>query len=242
MSTDPYDAVQQEIQTSLQTASTLRASYLRIRSTAREDSEELGWARNELKATLAALDADLEDLEESVKIVETTGARMFGLEESEVIERRRYVGHVRHELESMRAEIESEAESRTRLKSQVRPPAEISRGASQPLPADERDEQSEWARQEQQMMIREQDQTIDTISGTLSTIAQQAGLMGREIGEHNEMLGDIEQGVDRTDSKLGDAMHRMRRFIRHTEETKSGWCIIILIIILMALLLAVILV
>ncbi|GBE88602.1 hypothetical protein SCP_2000150 [Sparassis crispa] len=150
MSTDPYDAVQQEIQTSLQTASTLRASYLRIRSTAREDSEELGWARNELKATLAALDADLEDLEESVKIVETTGARMFGLEESEVIERRRYVGHVRHELESMRAEIESEAESRTRLKSQVRPPAEISRGASQPLPADERDEQSEWARQEQQ--------------------------------------------------------------------------------------------
>lgn len=87
MSTDPYHVVQQEIQSSLQTASTLRASYLRIRSTAREGSEELVWARNEvrfqtftcvilvlnirylpqLKATLAALDADLEDLEESVK-------------------------------------------------------------------------------------------------------------------------------------------------------------------------------
>lgn len=48
MSTDPYHAVQQEIQSSLQTASTLRASYLRIRSTAREDSEELTWARNEV--------------------------------------------------------------------------------------------------------------------------------------------------------------------------------------------------
>ncbi|KAI0918544.1 hypothetical protein AcV5_002506 [Taiwanofungus camphoratus] len=102
MSTDPYHAVQQEIQTSLQTASTLRASYLRIRSTAREDSEELGWARNELKATLAALEADLEDLEESVKIVESTGARMFGLEETEVIERRRYVGYVRREIELIR--------------------------------------------------------------------------------------------------------------------------------------------
>ena len=87
MSTDPYHAVQQEIQGSLQTAATLRASFLRIRSTAREDSEELVWARNEvrlrhllpprlhseqrrtqqLKATLAALEADLEDLEESVK-------------------------------------------------------------------------------------------------------------------------------------------------------------------------------
>lgn len=86
MSTDPYHAVQQEIQSSLQTASTLRSSYLRIRSTAREDSEELVWARNEvciyqamydmishiitqLKATLAALEADLEDLEESVQCV-----------------------------------------------------------------------------------------------------------------------------------------------------------------------------
>lgn len=83
----------------LQAASTLRASYLRIRSTAREESEELVWARNELKATLAALEADLEDLEESVKIVENTGARMFGLEEAEVMERRRYVGFVRKEID-----------------------------------------------------------------------------------------------------------------------------------------------
>ena len=50
MSTDPYHAVQQEIQTSLQTAGTLRASFLRIRSTAREESEELVWARNEVRS------------------------------------------------------------------------------------------------------------------------------------------------------------------------------------------------
>jgi hypothetical protein len=76
------------------------------------------------------------------------------------------------------------------------------------------------------------------------------------------MLGDLEMGVDRTDSKLSEAMRRMRKFIRQTEgtpchivalqwlivfvfvtiETKSGWCIIILIIILMILLVAVILV
>lgn len=84
MSQDPYHTVQREIQTSLQTASTLRASYLRIRSTARDESEELVWSRSEvrmddsipgprthmlfqLRATLAAMEADLEDLEESVK-------------------------------------------------------------------------------------------------------------------------------------------------------------------------------
>ena len=38
------------------------------------------------------------------------------------------------------------------------------------------------------MMIRQQDQTIDSIAGTLSTLAEQAGLMGREIVEHNEYV------------------------------------------------------
>lgn len=51
---------------------------------------------------------------------------------------------------------------------------------------EEEDHQGQWAREEQQMMIHEQDRTMDTISGTLSTLAQQAGLMGQEIVEHNE--------------------------------------------------------
>ncbi|KZT04491.1 uncharacterized protein LAESUDRAFT_727969 [Laetiporus sulphureus 93-53] len=244
MSTDPYNAVQQDIQASLQTAATLRASFLRIRSTAKEDSEELVWARNELKATLAALGADLEDLEESVKIVESTGARMFGLEEAEVMERRKYVSHVRREIDTMRAEVESDqTETRPRPRSKIGISPSLSRNGSRiSSPAPGGDDQAEWARQEQEMMVRHQDQTMDNIAGTVSTLHEQAGLMGREIGEHMEMLDDLERGVDHSGAKLDNAMHRIKKFIRQTEETKSGWCIIILIIILMALLLAVILV
>jgi len=58
----------------------------------------------------------------------------------------------------------------------------------------------------------------------------------------SRMLDDIEQGVDHSGAKLENAMKRMRKFIRDTEETKSGWCIVILIVILLALLLAVILI
>jgi len=92
------------------------------------------------------------------------------------------------------------------------------------------------------MMLQQQDQTMNSIAGTLSTIAQQAGLMGSEIMEHNEMLDDLDRNVDRTDSKLSDAMRKMRKFVRETEETKSGWCIVFLIVVLLILLAAVILV
>ena len=67
MSLDPYQLVQAEIQTALDAASSLRSSYLRIRSTARADSEELIHAREELKGALEALEGDLEELEASVR-------------------------------------------------------------------------------------------------------------------------------------------------------------------------------
>ena len=37
-------------------------------------------------------------------------------------------------------------------------------------------------------MIREQDHTMDSIAGTLNTLAQQASLMGQEINEHTECV------------------------------------------------------
>ncbi|KAF9262371.1 hypothetical protein L218DRAFT_1000583 [Marasmius fiardii PR-910] len=239
MATDPYHAVQLEVQSSLQTASQLRASYVRIRNMAvREDSEELAWARNELKATLAALEADFEDLEESVKIVESTGARMFGIEEAELQKRKKYVVHVRKEIESMRAEVSPQSHPGTSSRSGRNTP----QLPPQSTTTDDEDHQEAWAREEQQMMMREQDRTIDSIAGTLSTLAQQAGLMGQEISEHNELLDDLERGVDRTDSRLNNAMKKMKKFLRDSEERGSGWCIVILIIILVILLLVVILV
>jgi len=56
------------------------------------------------------------------------------------------------------------------------------------------------------------------------------------------LLDDLEQGVNRADTKLDSAMTKMRKFIRQTEESGSGWCIIILIIVLMILLLVAILI
>ena len=67
---------------------------------AKDDSEELNWARSELRGTLAALEADLEALEESVNMVESAGPSRFGLNAGEVQKRRKYVTQVRSEIES----------------------------------------------------------------------------------------------------------------------------------------------
>ncbi|KZO95373.1 hypothetical protein CALVIDRAFT_168568 [Calocera viscosa TUFC12733] len=275
MAEDPYHAFRSELATSLSHAHSLHSSLLRIRalstSASGSSKHELREVEDELRGTLAALEADLEELEGSVRVVEETGARLFGISEEELQGRRGYVREVRKDIENMRADLSS-----TRLS---RPPSYTSQlqaqgttsSTSRPVPGQPpdappaaEDDQSAWAREEQQMLVEQQDSTLHFISGTLSTLAEQAGLIGREVGEHNEcvfallwslasvgrkglmggcrMLGDLEQGVDRTDTKLGGAMKTLRRFIRQQEETKSGYCIIFLIVILCVLLLAVVLI
>lgn len=111
----------------------------------------------------------------------------------------------------MRTEVETDASGRrSRPTSQIGLPAASSRVTSRATSPAPGDDQAEWARQEQQvrvfssvllsapntnqrygpcqMIIRQQDQTLDTIGGTLTTLAEQAGLMGREIMEHNEYV------------------------------------------------------
>ncbi|KZT62552.1 hypothetical protein CALCODRAFT_206374 [Calocera cornea HHB12733] len=262
MSEDPYHAFRSELATSLTHAHALHSSLLRIRalsSASTSSKQELREVEDELRGTLAALEADLEELEGSVKVVEETGARLFGISEEELQGRRGYVREVRREIESMRADLISRLSRPPSYTSQLhslgpshpsqpsRPTASAAQQQQQPPPSDPlapapgEDDQSAWAREEQQMLVEQQDSTLALIGGTLSTLAEQAGLIGREVGEHNEMLDDLERGVDHTDNKLSGAMTKLRRFIRQQEETKSGYCIIFLIVVLCVLLLAVVL-
>jgi len=38
------------------------------------------------------------------------------------------------------------------------------------------------------MIMQQRDRTLSSISGTLTTLAEQAGLMGQEVAEHNEYV------------------------------------------------------
>ena len=55
-------------------------------------------ARDELKGTLASLDADLEDLDESVRVVENVGG-MYGIDEEEIRSRRKFVKEVKQKVD-----------------------------------------------------------------------------------------------------------------------------------------------
>lgn len=79
-----------------------------------------------------------------------------------------------------------------------------------------------YATQQQSLLIEDQDRLLDGISGTVSTLRQQAGIMGTEILSQVGLLTDLESGVDRSQSRLDRANRRLEEFVRKNKST-SIW-------------------
>ena len=230
---DPFLSVQSDVLTTLSETRSLFSSYLRIRTLAKPNSEELVQARTDLENNLATLAGDLEDLIESVSAVESD-PYAYGLDVSEVGRRRGFVREVSGEVEGMRKELADVGGNN------------ISGGGGLPSPARFGDEEEgddaygEYEEQQQQTMMAEQDEQLDGVFRSVGVLKGQAEDMGRELEEQGGMLNEVDTLADRVGGKLQVGVKKVGEVIRRNEDGVSSCCIGVLIVVLVILLILVI--
>ncbi|KAL2793396.1 hypothetical protein BJX66DRAFT_326063 [Aspergillus keveii] len=238
-----------EVLSTLNTTRPLFSSYLRIRSLAKSPSNpELQQSRSELETTLTDLTADLDDLVESVRVVEQDPYR-YGLELEEVQRRRQLVDDVGAEIENMRQELHkvvASSDAHAHAAAVGGPgsgglpnPAEFDSLAS-PGEGGGDDYYAEMEQQRQLELMHEQDEQLDGVFRTVGNLRQQADDMGRELEEQAVMIGEVDTLADRVGGKLQSGMSKLKYIIRKNEDTASSFCIAILIFVLVLLLILVI--
>ncbi|KAK4933855.1 hypothetical protein LTR66_015858 [Elasticomyces elasticus] len=234
---DPFLEVQSDVRTLLASTRTLFSSYLRIRSqssrtSTTKSSSELAEAGQELTSNLETLTSDLQDLLESIRAIEDDPYR-FGLDAGEVKRRQKFVQDVSRELESMRRELNSSTNQ-----SSIGLPDPDAFSTAEP----EDDSYEQFEHQQQQTMMREQDEQIDGVFQTVGVIRGQAEEMGRELDEQGVMLDEVDTLADRVGGKLEVGRRRITEVIRRGEDKYSSCCIGGLIVVLIILLVLVIII
>ncbi|KAE8348436.1 SNARE domain protein [Aspergillus coremiiformis] len=237
-----------DVLATLQTTRPLFSSYLRIRSLAKSPSNpELQQARSELETTLTDLTADLDDLVESVRVIEQDPYR-YGLELEEVQRRRKLVEDVGGEIEKMRDELQKTVNSATTATgaptsmspSGLPNPSDFDNVIS-PLADDRGDDYYTALEQQRQMeLMHEQDEQLDGVFRTVGNLRQQADDMGRELEEQAVMIGEVDTLADRVGGKLQSGVSKIKHIVRKNEDTMSSFCIAVLIFVLVLLLILVI--
>ncbi|KAK9451233.1 uncharacterized protein V1518DRAFT_408019 [Limtongia smithiae] len=240
MNADPYDDIAREVDAHLGALRPQAHAYvvsLNSSSPAAGPSPATP-TRDELDAALDELDATLKDLDDSVKAVEMAGpsaaAAQFGLSQELVHNRRAFVNARKNELTRMRGAVRAAGAARREG------PAFVS------IPIGDENSESyqrdmEMEREHQALLMRDQDAQLDSVITTVQNLRDQAAVMGTELEEHVELLQDLDDRVDRTQSKLKLGMQRVRWILKKNEEKASNWCIGILTVVLFILLFLVLL-
>ncbi|SPO22950.1 related to syntaxin family member TLG1 [Ustilago trichophora] len=239
MSRDPYHDFATDLKSSLSSARSLSQSYRQLLSRSQASSSsstqntgEIESAYDRLSDAIEGLRQDVEDVKQSVLVVERSGPERFGVTPEELKSRKAFV-----------AECEAEVKALSKVV-QDSPPGREGRLDSVKINVDDEDEDATEAfeREQQQILMSRQDSTLDKIGTTLSSLRNQAGMMGQEIGEQIEIIDAFDSEVDQSQGKLSKAMRKMDEVVRISDERLGGWCVWILIVILFLLLLVVFLI
>uniref|UniRef100_A0A3Q3M8C0 Syntaxin 10 n=1 Tax=Labrus bergylta TaxID=56723 RepID=A0A3Q3M8C0_9LABR len=173
--------------------------------------DELDWSTNELRNCLRAIDWDLEDLSETINIVESNPGK-FKLGEDELKERRDFVERTRSAVQAL---LTSTGQDRS------------SGLEAHMVSANSRyiEEQQE----QQQLIMEEQDEQLELVSGSIRVLKDMSGRIGDELDEQAVMLGDFGDEMDQTSSRMDSVLKKLEK-VSHMTSSRRQWCAIAVLV------------
>ncbi|KAJ4306604.1 hypothetical protein N0V88_001409 [Collariella sp. IMI 366227] len=152
--------------------------------------------------SLTSLAEDLADLVESVQAVESNPSQ-YGLSAAELTRRKRLV----QEVGGRKGQSDLPDPSAFAI-----PDGEGGGGG------EDADYAAEFEREQQVVMMREQDEHLDGVFQTVGNLRRQADDMGRELEEQVEMLEVVDDLAERVGGRLQTGMEKLKYVMRRSED------------------------
>jgi len=237
---DPFYVVKEEVQQSVQGVVSLYERWKQLLETTNTaTNEEFKWTQNELKTGLRSIEWDLNDLEETISVVQNNQNK-FRLDGSEIENRRGFVAETKKKIQQIKDDLGS-----TKTKGKVdKDSREVLMATKAPAKTDKlteaivEDNQQFINGQQQRMQLieKEQDKKMDIIKENVVKLKEIGHTIGSTLEEHDELLGQIDTEVSSADKGLKGAIKQVSQLLDRTKDSTQWGIIILLILALVGLL------
>ncbi|XP_072930708.1 syntaxin-6 [Epargyreus clarus] len=251
---DPFYVVKDEVFKALNKT---RGLYLRWQEISKAptipNSPEVEWTSTELRNALRSIEWDLEDLEDTISIVEKNSSK-FKIDNKEICDRRSFIEATKQEVKVMKSKMslnrnrDNDGTAREPLLGEESPMhfgntwtstpkySKYSKLANQTDSPNRFDAYDSDIMSMQEKMLISQDEQLHVISnsvGSLKTVSKQIGI---ELDEQAVMLDDLNTELENADSKLDSTIKKVAKLLRMNNDRRQWMAIGILIVILIVVL------
>ncbi|XP_016422206.1 syntaxin-10-like [Sinocyclocheilus rhinocerous] len=241
---DPFFVVKGEVQKALSKAQGLFERWEELlQEEAPVSRDELDWSTNELRNCLRAIDWDLEDLHETISIVEANPGK-FRLGEPELQERQEFVERTRKSVQLMKEQLSSPsavAQAEKKNKQALLGATAKDRYAGlEPHLVSANSRYIQEQQEQQQLIMHGQDEQLELVTGSIRVLKDMSSRIGDELDEQAVILSEFNEEMDQTSSRMDSVLKKMEK-VSHMTSSRRQWCaigvlVIILIVVLILLL------
>eukprot|EP00040_Diaphanoeca_grandis_P012464 m.63155 g.63155 ORF g.63155 m.63155 type:complete len:246 (-) comp23247_c0_seq1:129-866(-) len=238
--TDPWSTVKEEVVSTLKQQRELYSRWQQLleKLGPSSDTDEFEWVTTEIKKCTKSITWDLEDLNETIAIVEESPAR-FSITHDEIDQRRQFVAKTTEEVKSMKAHVTSQ-DVQKKLESSKR--NALLQGGSQSRYAKLEDQMRKDndafigdQGQKQTMIIKEQDTQLDEVGATIGVLKNMGVAISDELDDQAILMDDFENEMENTTNRLNRTMKRLDKTLNITKDKKQSCCICLLVLVLIIL-------
>ncbi|CAH2034892.1 unnamed protein product, partial [Iphiclides podalirius] len=249
---DPFYVVKDEVFKALNKT---RGLYLRWQEISKSptipNSPEVEWTSTELRNALRSIEWDLEDLEDTISIVEKNSSK-FKIDNKEISDRRTFIEATKQEVKVMKGKMnlnrnrDNDGTAREPLLGEESPMhfgnswtstpkyskySKLANQTDSPNRFDAYNDADIMSMQEK--MLMSQDDQLHVISnsvGSLKTVSKQIGI---ELDEQAVMLDDLNTELENADSKLDSTIKKVAKVLHMNNDRRQWLAIGILLGLLM---------
>uniref|UniRef100_A0A8C5S8C8 Syntaxin 6 n=1 Tax=Laticauda laticaudata TaxID=8630 RepID=A0A8C5S8C8_LATLA len=202
---DPFFVVKGEVQKAVNTAQGLFQRWTELlQDPSTATREEIDWTTNELRNNLRSIEWDLEDLDETISIVEAN-PRKFNLDATELGVRKAFITSTRQVVRDMKDQMSNtsvqalaEKKNRQVLLGESRTHSWSSRADKYSRLEGELQSANshfiEDQQAQQQLIIDQQDEQLELVSGSIGVLKNMSQRIGGELDEQAVMINYLKRG------------------------------------------------
>jgi len=236
MQSDPFYVVKGDVTQSVTGVVQLFEKWKELFDTTNTaTNEEFRWTLNELRDGIKNIEWDLQDLEDTINVVEGNRIK-FKLDEKEIESRKAFVATTNRHIQEIKETINS-TRSKGKMENDERATLMPSGKHEKFVKLEQAivQDNSEFIQDQenqQQVIMKKQDQNLDQLSNTVGTLKDISNTIGVELKEHEDLLGELGTKVDHVDSGLKGIIKRVDTLI---EKSKDGtqWAIVIILVLVL---------